>query len=98
MHCEWNSIAESVNNGILMIAWPLYAEQKMNAAMLKEELGIAERPEVLPTKKVVEREGDSENEGKAMREKVKKLKVSAENALSKGGSSYDAMCQLLQDI
>lgn len=33
-----------------------------------------------------------------MREKVKKLKVSAENALSKGGSSYDAMCQLLQDI
>lgn len=50
-----------MNNGILMIAWPLYAEQKMNAAMLTEELGIAERPEVLPTKKVVEREGDSEN-------------------------------------
>ncbi|MCE3051634.1 hypothetical protein HAX54_050388 [Datura stramonium] len=98
MHCGWNSIVESVMNGIPMIAWPLYVEQKMNANMLTEELGIAVRPMVLPTKKVVRREeiettvrmimqneqGKAMRE-KAMREKVKELKMSAENALSKGG-------------
>ena len=38
-----------------MIAWPLYAEQRMNATLLAEELGVAVRPKVLPTKKVVDR-------------------------------------------
>uniref|UniRef100_A0A2N9HG59 Uncharacterized protein n=1 Tax=Fagus sylvatica TaxID=28930 RepID=A0A2N9HG59_FAGSY len=37
-------------------AWPLYAEQKMNAAMLTEELGVAMRPKIAPTKGIVARE------------------------------------------
>jgi coniferyl-alcohol glucosyltransferase len=36
-----------------MIAWPLYAEQKINATLLMEELGVAIRSKVLPLKKVV---------------------------------------------
>ncbi|KAK4347956.1 hypothetical protein RND71_034295 [Anisodus tanguticus] len=78
----------------------------MNATMLTEELGIAIRPIVLPTKKVVRREEIETivrkimqyEEGKAMREMAKKLKMSAKNASSKGGSSCDAISRLLQDI
>ena len=55
-HCGWSSTLESITNGVPMIAWPLYAEQRMNAMLLVEELGVAVWPKVLPTKKVVDRE------------------------------------------
>lgn len=106
-HCGWNSSIESITNGVPMIAWPLYAEQRQNATMLTEEFGVAVRPEVLPTKKVVEREEIEQlvrtvmmqyNEGKELRKNVKKLKMSAEKALSVGGSSHESMCKLLKDI
>lgn len=43
-HCGWNSVLESVVNGVPLIAWPLYAEQKMNAVMLTEDIKVALRP------------------------------------------------------
>ncbi|CAK9155287.1 unnamed protein product [Ilex paraguariensis] len=104
-HCGWNSTLESIASGIPMIAWPLYAEQRLNATMLTEELGVAVRPEVLPTKKVVGREEIEKmvrtlmqyTEGKAMRDRVKELKHSAEKALSNEGSSYKSMAVVLED-
>ncbi|VAI42145.1 unnamed protein product [Triticum turgidum subsp. durum] len=42
-HCGWNSSLESILNGVPMVAWPLYAEQKMNAAMLEAHSGVAAR-------------------------------------------------------
>lgn len=40
-HCGWNSILESIWCGVPVAAWPLYAEQKMNAFELIKELGMA---------------------------------------------------------
>ena len=34
---------ESVLNGVPMVAWPLYAKQKMNTLMLSEELRVVVR-------------------------------------------------------
>jgi hypothetical protein len=85
-----------------MIAWPLYAEQKMNATMLAEDVGVAVCPKVAPTKEVVGREEiemmvrkvmDGQ-EGKAMRGKAKELRISGEKALNEGGSSFTAVSQL----
>jgi hydroquinone glucosyltransferase len=42
-HCGWNSVLESVVNGVPMVAWPLYAEQNMNAAMSELQLKVAVR-------------------------------------------------------
>ncbi|XP_044969523.1 hydroquinone glucosyltransferase-like [Hordeum vulgare subsp. vulgare] len=42
-HCGWNSTLESVGCGVPMLAWPLYAEQRMNAVILEEKLGVALR-------------------------------------------------------
>jgi hydroquinone glucosyltransferase len=42
-HCGWNSTLESVSCGVPMIAWPMYVEQRMNAVVLEESVGLALR-------------------------------------------------------
>lgn len=102
-HCGWNSALESVTNGVQMIAWPLYAEQRLNATSLTEELGVAVRSEVPPWKKVVGREEIErmvrkiivEKDGFKIKSRVKELKQSGEKALREGGSSYNALSQMV---
>ncbi|KAK9075363.1 hypothetical protein SSX86_003686 [Deinandra increscens subsp. villosa] len=40
-HCGWNSVLEAVSFGVPMLAWPLYAEQRFNKVILRDELKLA---------------------------------------------------------
>lgn len=40
-HCGWNSVLEAICSGVLMIVWPLYAEQRWNKVFLVEEMKLA---------------------------------------------------------
>ncbi|KAI3412350.1 Glycosyltransferase [Psidium guajava] len=103
-HCGWNSTLESMVNGVPMVAWPLYAEQQMNAAMLAEELEVAIRPKIRPNTGVVEREEIAEMvrrvmelKGNEMRDKVKELQRSANQVLMQGGSSYNSLSRVSKE-
>jgi hypothetical protein len=41
-HCGWNSVLESLSQGIPIIGWPMGAEQIYNLKMLVEEMGVCE--------------------------------------------------------
>ncbi|KAI9112815.1 hypothetical protein K1719_016132 [Acacia pycnantha] len=104
-HCGWNSTLEGiVAGGVPMIAWPLYAEQMMNATMLTEELGVALRVKKmekgssylidrLEIEKLIRRLM-VEEEGKCIRGRAKELKHSAEMAVSEVGSSSKSLNKL----
>ncbi|KAL0008459.1 hypothetical protein SO802_009961 [Lithocarpus litseifolius] len=100
-HCGWNSILESVVNGIPLIVWPLYAEQKMNAVMLTEDMkvalrakpsenGLVKREEIAKVSKAL-LEGE---EGKKLRNQMKDLKDAAARNLSEDGASTKALSEL----
>ncbi|KAK8570391.1 hypothetical protein V6N13_003074 [Hibiscus sabdariffa] len=97
-HCGWNSILESVVTGLPLIAWPLYAEQKMNATMLTEDIGVALRPRrnengLIPRDEIaraVQVLMEAE-QGKDIRRKIKHLKEAAANTLSENGCSTKAL-------
>ncbi|XP_030462691.2 UDP-glycosyltransferase 72E1-like [Syzygium oleosum] len=103
-HCGWNSTLESMVNGVPMVAWPLYAEQQMNAAMLTEELEVAVQPKIRPNAGVIEREEIAEMvrrvmelKGNEMRDKVKELQRSANHVLMQGGSSYNSLSRVSKE-
>lgn len=103
-HCGWNSTLESITNGVPITAWPLYAEQRMNATFLAEEAGVALKFSKNPGEELVDRNEIEKNvrivmegeKGKDMRRRAKELKESAKIALNSGGSSYESLCSVVE--
>ncbi|KAM1388026.1 hypothetical protein ACFX2I_016199 [Malus domestica] len=99
-HCGWNSVLESVLHGVAMIAWPLYAEQRMNARFLVD-VGVAVWPEAEEDdgKRVVGRcEVErvvrtilEDEEGEGVRRRVRELQGTAVKALEVYGSSNGSL-------
>ncbi|PSS17845.1 Hydroquinone glucosyltransferase [Actinidia chinensis var. chinensis] len=102
-HCGWNSTLASVVYGIPLVAWSLYAEQKMNVIMLAEDLKVALRPKVdenglvgrVEIAKVVKVLMEGE-EGKGIPTQMRDLKEAATKVLSEDGDSTKALTELAQ--
>ncbi|GLT28029.1 hypothetical protein SLA2020_029870 [Shorea laevis] len=105
-HCGWNSILESLWYGVPIVAWPMYAEQQLNAFLMVKELGLA-----VELKLDYRSHGDlvmAEEIGKALhhvmdgnsevRVRVKEMSDIAKKAVKDGGSSFLSIGRLIEDM
>lgn len=104
-HCGWNSVLESVMAGVPMVAWPLYAEQRMNRVFLEEEMGLAVAVEGYDKDDLVV-EADEvaskvrwimDSDGRRLlRERTLAAMRQAKEALREGGESDVALARLVE--
>ncbi|KAJ8549901.1 hypothetical protein K7X08_033608 [Anisodus acutangulus] len=107
-HCGWNSVIESICAKVPILAWPMMAEQHLNARMVVEEIKIGLRVETCdgsvrgfvkceglekPIRGLME--GEKCNEA---RKKVKEIGEAAIDALKEGGSSWQALNELIVEL
>lgn len=100
-HCGWNSILESISEGVPMICRSAFGDQRVNARYVCHVWNVGlefendlERGEIerVITRLMVE------NEGEEMRQRALDLKVKVELCIRKGGSSYNLLNELVDHI
>lgn len=105
-HCGWNSLMESICSKVPVLAFPLAAEQSLNAILVVEELRVAEKV-VAASEGVVRREEIAEKvkelmegeKGKELRRNVEAYGKMAKKALEEGiGSSWKNLDNLINDF
>ncbi|XP_043702988.1 UDP-glycosyltransferase 71K1-like [Telopea speciosissima] len=109
-HCGWNSTLESIWFGVPIVAWPLYAEQHLNAfemvrdselggLMVELRLDYRGGGDDLVTAQEVERAVrllmDSNCE---VRMRVKEMQKMSRTVLMDGGSSFTSLGCLIKDL
>ncbi|KAG7626128.1 UDP-glycosyltransferase 71B8 [Arabidopsis thaliana] len=111
-HCGWNSILESLWFGVPIAPWPLYAEQKFNAFVMVEELGLAVKirkywrgDQLVGTATVIVTAEEIERgirclmeQDSDVRNRVKEMSKKCHMALKDGGSSQSALKLFIQDV
>ncbi|GER55530.1 UDP-Glycosyltransferase superfamily protein [Striga asiatica] len=100
-HSGWNSTVEGVSEGVPMISWPFFAEQQTNCRYVCREWGMGveiegevRREKVAELVKVL-MEGEK---GKEMRKRAAEWKEKAHSAARPGGSSYENLELLIDEV
>lgn len=102
-HCGWNSILESVISGVMILAWPMEADQFQNAKLLEEYQGLAirlcEGEHTVPDSNELARIiSESLNGDIPQMENVKLMKQKALEAVQHGGSSSIDLSELVKEL
>lgn len=99
-HSGWNSTIESITAGVPMVCWPYFADQQINSRFVDEVwrvgLDMKDRCDRTVVEKMI---GDlmSGKRNELSRSAAAMAKMATE-AVSEGGSSWDNMNRLIEDM
>ncbi|KAF5480452.1 hypothetical protein F2P56_001200 [Juglans regia] len=105
-HCGWNSILESVWYGVPMAAWPMYAEQQLNAFQIVRDLGLAVElkldyrrdGELVMAEKIEQSVKCLMEPDIEARKRVKEMSEKSRKAVMEGGSSHASLGRLIEAL
>ncbi|KAJ6949522.1 UDP-glycosyltransferase 90A1-like [Populus alba x Populus x berolinensis] len=106
-HCGWNSVLESICAGVPILAWPMMADQPLNARMVVEEIKVGLRVETCNgsvggfvkwegLKKMVKELMEGET-GKEVRKNAEEYGEIAKKAMEEGSGSSRRNLDVLVD-
>lgn len=102
-HCGWNSMLEAMTGGVMILGWPMEADQFWNAKMLVEYKGAAvlvcEGGDTVPDSTELARKiSESMHQCATPRARAKELRNQALEAVRVGGSSMTDLDRLVQQL
>lgn len=99
-HCGWNSTLESIAEGVPMICKPWFSDQRVNTRYVSHVWRVGIELEELKRGEIERavRTLMLDDEGKETRKRAKELKNEIEACTREGGSSYNALNQLVNFI
>ncbi|KAF5181322.1 Udp-glycosyltransferase 89a2 [Thalictrum thalictroides] len=98
-HCGWNSVLEGIVAGVMLFAWPMEADQFINARLLVDDMGVAvkvcEGIDTVPDSAELARclKGSMSEKVGAM-----KLRDKALGAVKEGGSSMNDLNSMVKEL
>ncbi|XP_021909087.1 UDP-glycosyltransferase 89B1-like [Carica papaya] len=101
-HCGWNSTLEGISAGVVMLTWPMGADQFTNANLLADELEVAirvgESTQIIAESNELARVlTESLDRNRTEKIRVEKLRNTAVRAVN-GGSSENELSQFVKKI
>lgn len=109
-HCGWNSVLESLSQGVPIIGWPMGGEQFANSKVLEEEVGVCiemwrgkegelQRETVESSVRMLMKE----EKGNRVRQRAREMSEAALKAVSededgKKGASVCAMEDMIREL
>ncbi|CAI9266868.1 unnamed protein product [Lactuca saligna] len=102
-HCGWNSIMEALMAGVLMLTWPMSADNFSNAMLLhqmKVGLKAYEGADTVPDSGELARlfRKSVSEETRVERKRVTEFAIAAKEAVGEGGSSSKDLDQLVLNL
>jgi UDP:flavonoid glycosyltransferase YjiC (YdhE family) len=102
-HCGWNSLTEAAASGVPVLAWPRFADQRVNAGVVARggagawveawswegEDGVVKREEIAETVRSVMAD-------ETLRTKAAVVRDAAASAVARGGTSYRSLAELVR--
>ncbi|XP_052185686.1 7-deoxyloganetic acid glucosyltransferase-like [Diospyros lotus] len=94
-HCGWNSILESICEGVPMICWPFFLDQHINGRFVEKVWNVGLDMKDVCDRRMVEKMVKHVMELMGCAERTAEM---ARRAVSRGGSSHGNLDRLVEDI